>query len=384
MKKIFFSIIILLFLTSCFNKKIEEEKINTWSLGSWITEKKIDKTIYWKTKEELAYRIEEKENRVNILPNDISNIYIWKEIQKQDLEKNPVLKNWVDFINGLKNNFSNKITENRNWWIEYSDYEEVLSKSKKEFIREFDLYLEIKDHKTNEKIKKWFVYLNNIKFWEFSDWKFEKKFKWPLWIEKFVVMIRVDWYWDSFINLNSLNNDWNLIYWEIFIKKSLNKTVKLWKKVEIWNLAKNNYLIEIPECALVNNKWECYKWEVEVISSHISWEDVNAWLTSLNMVWVDDNWKYWDLFSWWMAFNDFITKEWEILKIWEWKKIRVTYKLSDKLMIAFSDLWTAQGNEWKNGYWIYDKNDMIWKLSKDKPTIDKERNLWIVETSDLY
>lgn len=387
MKKIFAMLFLSLFLVSCFGNK-EEIKKSTWS-WTWVLveEKKeiwkVDKTIYWETEEEKAYRIEEKENRVKILPNEISDIYLWK-ISEKKFEENPVLKNWVDFINWLKKSFDTKITENINWWIEFSEYEKNILKSNKDFIREFDLLLDIKDFETNEKIKNWFVYLNNIKFWEFKDWKFEKKFKWPLWIEKFVIMVRVDWYWDSFLNLNSLNNDWNLIYWELNLKKILDKKVKLWEKIEIWNLEKENYSIEIPECALVNIEGNCYRWEVRVISNHISWEDVNNGKTTLNMVWIDDNWKYWDLFSWWMAFNDFITPTWEILKIWEWKKIKVTYKLSDELMISFSDLWTSSWNEGKNAYWIYDKNDMIWKLSKDIPRLDKEKNLWIVETSDIY
>lgn len=384
MKKILLLLFLSFTLVSCFSKNENVKDISTQT--SSISETSIWTSILEETEEEKEYKIAEKKDRVTISINDIDDALLFPEkVSDKDLEKNPILKNWVSFLRDLKQKEESKVTEKVNWWISYDDYQKAILSTEKKYIREFTLVIDFKDYKTWEKIKTWNLYLNNIKFWEIKDWTFKTDFKWPIWIEKFVLMARVDWYWDWFLNLNSLNSDWSILHWEMYLKKSIEKEVILWEKdLFIWDIDKNNFALKIPACSLVDSKWKCFKWKVKVKSNYISWEDVNEGKVALNMDAITKDWNYIILYSWWMAFNDFIAEDWSILKLWKWKKITVIYKMTEEWMRDFWDLWTEQWDSFYNWYWWYDKNDMIWKEGEAKSFLDIENKHWVSETENLY
>lgn len=380
MRKIYIFLTILLFLVSCWTKKqveIKDEK---------NTQTQISQTWSSESEDEKNYVIENKKERFEISQDDVQDAILDpSKISNERLEKSPILKNWVNFLKDLKNQERIKVTDRIDGWIEYSDFEKSLSNSDQKYLREKYLELKIIDKDTKQPVKSGQVYLNNIKFWEFKNWEFTKEFKWPLWIERFVVMVRADWYGDAFSSLNTLYNDGAVIYQRFSLKKSIEKNISLdHKEAKIWNLQKDDFALDIPKCSLVDSTWKCFRWEVKVKSHYISWEDVNSADTSLNMRAITKEWKYSKLYSWWMAFNDFITKDWEILKLWDGKKFKVIYKLTDEMLKEFSDIWKEKWEYLKSGYWWYDKNAQIWREWDWIWYLDKENKTWTVETEYLY
>ena len=380
MRKIYIFLTILLFLVSCWTKKqveIKDEK---------NTQTQISQTWSNESEDEKNYVIENKKERFEISQDDVQDAILDpSKISNERLEKSPILKNWVNFLKDLKNQEKIKVTDRIDGWIEYSDFEKSLLNSDQKYLREKYLELKIIDKDTKQSVKSGQVYLNNIKFWEFKNWEFIKEFKWPLWIERFVVMVRADWYGDAFSSLNTLYNDWAVIYQRFSLKKSIEKNISLDdKEAKIWNLQKDDFALDIPKCSLVDSTWKCFRWEVKVKSHYISWEDVNSADTSLNMRAITKEWKYSKLYSWWMAFNDFITKDWEILKLWDGKKFKVIYKLTNEMLKEFSDIWKEKWEYLKSGYWWYDKNAQIWREWDWIWYLDKENKTWTVETEYLY
>jgi hypothetical protein len=367
MKKIFIFILLLIFLTSCWNKEATLKKVSTSNnLDNWKIEKTIDNNI---SNESI------KTQREEISLDDISKIYGLENYTP----KNKIEEYWVKFIKELNKLNKTTFVDNINWWIDIDSLDNVVLKYPKDLVRNFNLELTIKDFKTKNNIEDWMVYLNWVKLWSFKDWKFNWKFKWLKWIEKFNILIRSKWFWDWFLVLNSINSEWTLLMWNIFLKKSTEKEIKIWEKQEI---ILNDTIIWLNECSIVNKKWECVKWIVKLKINHITWKEANNYELSLNRDALTKEWEIVKLLSGGMSYIDFIDENWEILKLRKWEKIKISYKITKKDIELMSNkkMWTWD-KEW---YWFYDKNKWIRLEWTWNYILDKDKMLWTVETANLY
>ena len=368
MKKYILVFLLVLTITSCWQKN-QEQKEETWTK---ILDEKV--TIYdgvtiESSKEKIA------ENRFNISADDI-DLLAFSNTEPE----NSLLKAWKKFLENIDSTKKADLTKRVDWWIEFEYFMKEAEKLPVEIKRDFDLNLEILDSKTGEKIKKWSIYLNWIKFWNFENWEFKKSFVWPKWIEKFSIMGRADGYGDGFLVLNSFNWEGSFLGWELKLKKlDLEKKISLdkWTKIDSDTIS-----INIPTCSLVDNEGKCFKWNVTTKVNFIKWEDVNSNENiSLNMRAITKEWKIVNLESGGMAFTDFISDNWDILQVKNWDKIEITYKVSpDDIALMQSDFFWNE----KNGYWLYDKNKNIWIEKEAEIKIDPENNTWTAIVSDIY
>lgn len=369
-KIIFFLIFSLLFslnLSSCWKKDFSK---------TTIKEEKQEKII--SKYEKITKKIKEDKldtMRENISPDDISlmqtEAYTWS--------KNPLSDLWNTFISSLKNSEEDKLTDNKNWWISAETLEKELGEIPENFKRKFELELDIYDFTTKEKISSWTVYVNGINLWNFEKWKAIKKFEWLKWIESFDILIRSDNYWDAMLHLNSLNSEGKLLIGEVAMKKAIIEEKEIGKTQEIkipW------VSIKLNECSLVTKSWDCYKWKAQVKINFVSWKEANEWQVSLNRKALTKEWQIVYLQSWGMAFVDFINSDWDFLKLKNWEKIEISYKINDEDIQNMEQ--KKYGNGEKNWYWWYDKNSSLWKEENAKISLDTENKTWTAEVSHLY
>lgn len=376
MKKILALLFIAFFLVSCFNKE-ETKKETSTSTGTWVSvENEKLKVVYDWIKMDTSEENISKE-REEIKSEDLDMLFI----DDKKVSKNPLLEVWKKFLSNINETKEASLTQKIDGWVEFEDYMKEIKKIPEEIRRDFSLNLEITDWKSWEKIKKWNIYVNGIKFWEFKDWAFEKDFIWPKWIEKFNIIVRTDNYGDAFISLGSQNLEWSYLKWFVKLKKlDFSKKVSLRNtpKIDAWNLS-----MKIDDCSLVNSTWECHKWEVQAKLNFVSWKSVNSWESaSLNMKAITKEWKIVNLESGWMAFTDFVTNDWEILKVKDGKKMEITYKVTDE---EIKDMKNNLFWNWKNnGYWLYDKNKNIWIEKEAEYKLDEKNKTWTVIVSEIY
>lgn len=375
MKKIFLSFLLLFLLTSCFWKKVEE-KSNTWVVNTWNTQEAETKkvTYEWVSIDVSEENLEKQRAEITLDDVELINFSDKKE------EKNALLTAWKKFIDNLEKTKELSITKNINWGISFDNLEKETAKLPNELKKKVDMVIKVYDYETKKLLDKWTIFVNWVKLWDFEKWNFNKEFSWMKWIESFSIMARVPWYGDGFIKLNSIGNEWTFLTWDVFLKKlNSNKKVKLEKEVVVEDKTMS---IKIPECSLVDSKWECFKGEVETKINFISADDVNNWNVSLNMKAVTKEGNIVDLQSGWMAFSDFITSDWEILQVGKWKTIEITYKVDEKTIL---DMENELYGQWqKNGYWLYDKNKNIWLEKEAEIRLDKENKTWTAIVSEIY
>ena len=372
LKKLIILALMSIFLVSCFGKKEDmKNNSNSWNIDNWpkVTYDWVDINI---SKDKLDSQREE------ISLYDIDLLLNWGDV------KNPLLEAGKKFKENLEKTKKSDLTKRIDWWIEFEDFENELKKFPDELKREFTLALDIIDSKTWEKIPKWNVYMNGIKFWEFENWKFEKDFHWPKWIEKFDIIVRTTDYWDAFITLSSLNLEWSYLLWEVKLKKlDVNEKVNIWEEES--KVKDKWFTVNIPDCSLVDSEWKCYKWEVTAKMNFMNWSDVNDVENnnlSLNMKALTKEWKIVYLTSWWMAFTDFVTNNWEILSVKKNGKIEITYNVTDdEIRVMETNLYWAWA---KNTYWLYDKNKNLWLEKEAEIKLDKENKTWTAIVSEIY
>ena len=93
-------------------------------------------------------------------------------------------------------------------------------------------------------------------------------------------------------------------------------------------------------------------------------------------------WKIVYLTSWWMAFTDFVTNNWEILSVKKNGKIEITYHVTDdEIRVMETNLY---GGSAKNTYWLYDKNKNLWLEKDAEIKLDKENKTWTAIVSEIY
>lgn len=369
MKKILVFCVFLFLLTSCFNK----EKEIDWEVLKIDNHSEVKKEL---SKEEI------KKQRWEISLDDLDLLLAWENLEWK--EDNELFQKWKEFLKNLDKTQEYKVTERIDWGIELKNFEKEIAKIPENLKREINLDLDIVDYKTKEKISSWVVYMNKIRLWEFTNWKFEKKFYWPIWIEQFKIMVRNPEYGDWFLNLNSINSNWSLIIWEIYLKKAVVvKNFDLDKDVDYsWE----NLNFSMEKCSLVDKNDNCYRWKVEVKINHIFWQEVNNWDVSLNMKALTKEWKLLALRSWGMAFIDFITDEWDILQLKKWKEFVISYKQTKKdteNMTNFpNETWVIDPKSW---YWWYDKNRWLWIETKAENIVrDIKNHTWTAIVKELY
>lgn len=330
---------------------------------SFLNKNNINSTS--KKTQELKYS--SKRNEISL--SDIYNSYLNNDYKTN----NEVLLKWQDFLKNLNKNNSSKITNVVDWWITL-EYLNELVKNYSEYKRNFTLKLNISDYITKKPISNWIVYLNWVKLWEFKNWNFEWKFPWLMWIELFNITVRSWEYWDWFLVLNSINSNWNLLMWDLLLKKSQTKKVDLSKDLSI---EFNIFSIKLNNCSLVDKNWTCYNKIANLKTNYISSKEANNNYLSLNMNALDNNNLVY-LRSWWMAFLEFITDNWEILQLKNWETFDLTYKITQ---FDIDNMWELSDTNW---YWYFDKNAWIWLKSEAKWIIDN-KNLTITFKADkLY
>lgn len=362
MKKILVFTMLLLLLTSCFKK---EEKIE---------KPKKEEVKQEKVEEKILSQEEIEKQRWEISIDDLDLLLAWEKINWNEL-----LQKGKKFLDNLNATEKDKITEKVDWWIKFSDFENEIGKVSDNLKREINLEIDIFDYKTKEKVSSWVVYMNKIRLWEFTNWKFEKNFYWPIWIEQFKIMVRTENYWDWFLNINSINSNGSLIIWEVYLKKAtIVKDFDLDKNIDYkWE----NLNFSFDKCSLVKD-WECFNWKTDLKINFVKWEEVNNYDVSLNMKALTKEWKIVNLQSWGMAFLDFITKDWDILKLKDWKNIKITYKVTEEDIksMGINKTWKNM----KNGYWWYNKNRWLWIEWESNFLLDKTNKTWSIITPNLY
>lgn len=314
--------------------------------------------------------------RLELSLNDISMMYVSDNYDSD----NQIAKEWFRLINTLKSYSWSRLTDSIDSWISIDYLNNILNSFSDNLKRKIKFRFSIIDSENNKPINNGLVYVNWIKLWEFSNWKYEWTIDWLRWIEKFNVVIRSESYGDWFLEINSLNSKGSLLLWNISLKKAKLRNINLWKKQDI---SFNDTIIWLEECSIVNKNWECYNWSVKLKLTHITWEEANNRSVSLNMQALNDAWEIVNLVSWWMSFIDFISDTWEILKLKDWEKIKISYKVSDQDIKTMSD---KKYSSWSTGEWYrwYDKNSWIWRGSEANYFLDIENKLWTAEVSDLY
>lgn len=377
MKKILAIMFLSLMLTSCFGKKAEEDKIELNSGTGEIIADNTPKVTYDWINIDISEKGLEKQ-REDIDLDDIDLLYT--DTNKEF--KNPLLAAWKKFLKNIDETKKVSLTKRIDGWIEFEDYKKEVEKIPAELKRNFRLEMEIIDAKTGEKVKKWNVYVNGIKFGSFEDGKFEKEFVWPKWIEKFNMIVRTDNYADFFIDRNSLYSNWKLLVADAKLQK-----LDVLRDIELnWNkeIKEKDFSVKIDNCTLVDSDWDCYKWTVKAKINHIKWSDVNnnkdnLWL---NMKAITKEWKIIYLWSWGMAFTEFITPDGEILSVSDDKKMKITYNVTDSdiRFMKTKFYWNWE----KNGYWLYDKEKNLWIEKDAKFDLDEKNKTWTVYTSEIY
>ena len=172
--------------------------------------------------------------------------------------------------------------------------------------------------------------------------------------------------------------------WEVKLKKlDVNEKVNIWEEE---SKVKDKWLtVNIPDCSLVDSEWKCYKWEVTAKMNFMNWSDVNDVENnnlSLNIKALTKEWKIVYLTSWWMAFTDFVTNNWEILSVKKNGKIEITYNVTDdEIRVMETNLYWAWA---KNTYWLYDKNKNLWLEKEAEIKLDKENKTWTAIVSEIY
>ena len=159
LKKLIILALMSIFLVSCFGKKEDmKNNSNSWNIDNWpkVSYDWVDINI---SKDKLDSQREE------ISLDDIDLLLNWGDV------KNPLLEAGKKFKENLEKTKKSDLTKRIDWWIEFEDFENELKKFPEELKREFTLALDIIDSKTWEKIPKWNVYMNGIKFWEFEKKK---------------------------------------------------------------------------------------------------------------------------------------------------------------------------------------------------------------------
>lgn len=367
MKKIIVLIFMSFLIISCWKKEIENNEVV-------IEDNNSLETISYEKISINKNDIEKERNEITL--DDIDSIsFDYSE------PKNELLKIWKKFNDNLNSSKKFEITENINWWIEFENLEKEIEKVPEELKRNFTLELEILDYKTNKAINNWKIFVNQVKLWDFKNGKFEKDFSWIKWIEKFSIMVRAEWYGDWFITLNSINSEWSYLVWKVYLKElNFNETIKLTNK-EL-KLEDNDIILKIKPCQLINNSWECHRWDVKAKINFITANDVNNSNTSLNMKAITKEGEIVYLQSGWMAFTDFITNTWEILQLKKGEKIEITYKVDKQTILDMEN--EFYGWNKKNGYWLYDKNKNIWLEKEAEIILDKENKTWTAIVSEIY
>lgn len=168
---------------------------------------------------------------------------------------------------------------------------------------------------------------------------------------------------------------------KVYLKElNFNETIKLTNK-EL-KLEDNDIILKIKPCQLINNSWECHRWDVKAKINFITANDVNNSNTSLNMKAITKEGEIVYLQSGWMAFTDFITNTWEILQLKKGEKIEITYKVDKQTILDMEN--EFYGWNKKNGYWLYDKNKNIWLEKEAEIILDKENKTWTAIVSEIY
>ena len=300
--------------------------------------------------------------------------------------KNPLFELWKKFLDNIQSQNTNPITDRVDWWIPKEVLDKEISKLKEvdeNLVRHFLLNLEILDSETNEKItENTRVYLNGIILWETNSWELETEFEYMLWMEDFIISLRNPLYGDAFIKINSFNSEWELLNGQVHMQKAETQetVIDSWKKT----IDFSGFSLWLNKCSIVDKNWDCFTWEVKVKTNYITGEDVNDANVSLNMnaVVIDQNY-FTALESGWMAFVDIIDSDWNILKVWDWKKVELSYNISDE---DIDVMWDNLHQDYtRNWFWWYDKNAWIWKLDEDVVfELDFENKAWNVSVGILY
>lgn len=368
MKKLFVVFFTILLLSSCFGKEVKKEN------DSKVKESKVVSYEWIKIDTEKS-NLEKK--RWDIKLDDVFMIYAWES--EKDTEGNELLDFGKKFISNIESKKEYNISENVNWGIKYSDFESEIKRVPQVLKRDLNLELTILDKATNKPISEWFVFVNNVNMWNFTNWEFKKNFKWPTWVEVFNVVIRAVDYWDGFLSLNSLNLKWSLLLWEVKMKKAIIvKDFDLSKKT---NLFTPKFRVKFGRCSLVDRSGTCVEENVDVKINFLAWRTVNNGEASLNMRAITKEWNLEYLESGWMAFVDFTKKNWEILKLADWKTIEIIYKITDEDIKVMT---SGDSKKLKNGYWWYDKNRWLWIESDASYELDKKWKTWRAVIKNLY
>lgn len=277
------------------------------------------------------------------------------------------------FIARVNNTFSGDLNiVNSTSWYSINKLNTILKDYKN--VVSYDVELNIYDFLDKSLVKNGQVYINWFYLWEFQDGKFVWTFKWLKNIELFNVVIKSKDYWDGFVTLNAINSRGTLLFSDVYLKKAEKKKIIL---PTTQTIVLKNFRMKFPDCALISRLWECYRWSVEVKSNYIFWEDVNLNKLSLNMSALSQ-WEIVTLKSWWMAFVEFITENWEILKL----KENTTYELVYDVLQSDIDNMSETGNT--NWFWYYDKIKWIWLQSKVTWVVNKEAKTITFQANKLY
>lgn len=308
--------------------------------------------------------------------DDITMFYINNEYNWN----NSLLKLWKKFLDNLE--WKNKVNfvDNINWGLNLRNLDDELKTIDNDLIRKFNLKLKAYDYSTKQLIEEnAYIYVNWINIWEMQNWNFVWTFEWLKWIEKFNILLRSNNYWDWIITLNSLNSEWSLLKWDFYLKKAQIYDIDLSteQNIDFWD-----FELWIDKCDIVTKNDECYDKIVKIKANFIDWGDANTWKISINMNAIDQEWELTYLKSGWMAFIDIIDSDGNILKIKDWKTLKITYHVSEDDIIRMdNNSYWSWDNNW---YWWYDKIQWIWKKLEASITLDREKNIWTAEISKLY
>lgn len=289
---------------------------------------------------------------------------------------------WWKLVNSLEFKFIKEISNSFSWDLNISNtsnsgysiskLDTILSNYKNTLT--YNIELNILDYSTKLYIWEWQVYINWFYIWDFKDWKFNWTFKWLKNIELFNIVVKSKNYWDWFLTLNAINSNWTLLLSDVLLKKAEIKNITL---PNTWEISFNNFKIKLPECALVDNSWNCFKWKVDIKTNYISSDEANSSKLSLNMKALND-WNVAYLKSWWMAFIDFITPTREILKLKDNTTYELTYNISQDDIENMWEIW------WTNWFWYYDKLKWLWLKSSAIWVINKETKTITFQADKLY